>query len=32
VYGEKPENGLTTQLLQDADEETRELLGHAGFM
>ncbi|HEX8235852.1 MAG TPA: phytanoyl-CoA dioxygenase family protein [Abditibacteriaceae bacterium] len=32
VYGEKPQNGLTTQLLQGADEETRELLGHAGFM
>jgi hypothetical protein len=34
IYGKKPENGLTTQLLQkpDIDEETRELLGVAGYM
>jgi hypothetical protein len=34
IYGRKPENGLTTQLLQrqDIDEETRELLGVAGYM
>lgn len=34
IYGVKPENGLTTQLLNrpDVDEETKELLGVAGFM
>ena len=33
IYGVKPENGLTEQLLQEnPDEETRELLGLAGFM
>jgi len=34
IYGTKPENGLTLQLLQrpDLDEETRELLGAAGYM
>lgn len=34
IYGRKPEDGLTEQLLQspDLDEETRELLGVAGFM
>ena len=34
IYGVKPENGLTDQLLADpnVDEETRELLGIAGFM
>ncbi len=34
IYGEKPKNGLTEKLLQDpnVDEETRELLGVAGFM
>jgi hypothetical protein len=34
IYGVKPENGLTDQLLAapDVDEETRELLGVAGFM
>jgi ectoine hydroxylase-related dioxygenase (phytanoyl-CoA dioxygenase family) len=34
IYGVKPENGLTEQLLAnpDVDEETRELLGVAGFM
>ncbi len=32
IYGRKPANGLTQQLHQDADEETRELLGVAGYM
>ncbi|MBW3621972.1 MAG: phytanoyl-CoA dioxygenase family protein [Armatimonadetes bacterium] len=34
IYGKKPENGLTLQLLEDPnlDEETKELLGIAGFM
>lgn len=34
IYGKKPENGLTAQLLArpDLDEETRELLGVAGYM
>jgi len=34
IYGEKPANGLTTRLLQDpdVDQETRELLGTAGYM
>jgi hypothetical protein len=34
IYGRRPEDGLTTQLLQrpDLDEETKELLGVAGFM
>lgn len=32
IYGEKPKDGLTSALLKDADEETRELLGIAGYM
>ncbi len=34
IYGKKPENGLTDQLLAGttADEETRELLGLSGYM
>jgi hypothetical protein len=34
IYGVKPENGLTAQLLAspDIDEEAKELLGAAGFM
>ncbi len=32
IYGERPEDGLTTALLDGADEETRELLGVAGWM
>lgn len=34
IYGQKPVDGLTTQLLQDPDLplEMRELLGVAGFM
>jgi hypothetical protein len=34
IYGQKPPNGLTAQLLAqpDVDEETRELLGAAGYM
>jgi hypothetical protein len=34
IYGVKPVGGLTTRLLEsgDADEETRELLGLAGYM
>ena len=34
IYGRKPADGLTRQLLQkpDLDEETRELLGVAGYM
>ncbi len=32
IYGVKPENGLTEALLKNADEETRELLGVAGYM
>lgn len=34
IYGKKPEDGLTVQLLQrpDLDEETKELLGVAGYM
>ena len=34
IYGVKPENGLTARLLADpdCDEETRELLGVAGYM
>jgi hypothetical protein len=32
IYGEKPKGGLTDRLLVDADAETRELLGVAGWM
>lgn len=32
IYGEKPENGLTQVLIKSGDEETRELLGVAGYM
>jgi hypothetical protein len=34
IYGKKPPDGLTARLLQnpDLDEETRELLGVAGYM
>lgn len=32
IYGEKPKDGLTAALLDDADDETRELLGAAGYM
>ena len=34
IYGVKPENGLTDRLLAEPgiDEETRELLGLAGYM
>ncbi len=32
IYGTQPENGLTARLLEDADEETRELLGVSGYM
>jgi hypothetical protein len=34
IYGKKPEDGLTVKLLErsDLDEETRELLGIAGYM
>ena len=32
IYGEKPKDGLTDALLADADRETRELLGVAGYM
>jgi ectoine hydroxylase-related dioxygenase (phytanoyl-CoA dioxygenase family) len=34
IYGKKPPNGLTLKLLEDPDldEETRELLGVAGYM
>ena len=32
IYGEKPKDGLTTALLKDADDETRELLGVGGYM
>jgi ectoine hydroxylase-related dioxygenase (phytanoyl-CoA dioxygenase family) len=32
IYGTRPENGLTTRLLETADAETRELLGVAGYM
>jgi hypothetical protein len=34
IYGQKPADGLTAKLLQDPDldEETRELLGVAGYM
>jgi hypothetical protein len=34
IYGKKPEDGLTLRLLQDPDldEETKELLGVAGYM
>ncbi|MCA1594843.1 MAG: phytanoyl-CoA dioxygenase family protein [Chloroflexi bacterium] len=34
IYGKKPQDGLTSRLLQtpDLDEETRELLGVAGYM
>jgi ectoine hydroxylase-related dioxygenase (phytanoyl-CoA dioxygenase family) len=34
IYGRKPQDGLTAKLLEqpDLDEETRELLGVAGFM
>jgi hypothetical protein len=34
IYGQQPPNGLTAQLLAqpDIDEETRELLGAAGYM
>jgi len=34
VYGQKPVGGLTQRLLEsgEADDETRELLGTAGFM
>jgi ectoine hydroxylase-related dioxygenase (phytanoyl-CoA dioxygenase family) len=30
-YGVKPQHGLTEELLTDADEETRELLGLGGY-
>lgn len=32
IYGEKPRDGLTNRLLADADAETKELLGVAGWM
>ncbi|MDQ2798817.1 MAG: phytanoyl-CoA dioxygenase family protein, partial [Armatimonadota bacterium] len=34
IYGQKPPDGLTQRLLDsgEADEETRELLGAAGYM
>lgn len=32
IYGERPRDGLTARLLEHADEETRELLGVAGYM
>ncbi len=32
IYGTKPTNGLTKSLLKNADEETLELLGLAGYM
>ena len=32
IYGQRPKNGLTHKLLADADPETRELLGEAGYM
>lgn len=32
IYGTRPENGFTAQLLTTADEETRELLGMTGYM
>ena len=32
IYGKKPEHGLTDRLLEDADRETRELLGVDGYM
>jgi ectoine hydroxylase-related dioxygenase (phytanoyl-CoA dioxygenase family) len=32
IYGDKPENGLTQKLLENADAETRELLGAGGWM
>jgi len=34
IYGKKPPDGLTVRLLEDPDldEETRELLGAAGYM
>jgi ectoine hydroxylase-related dioxygenase (phytanoyl-CoA dioxygenase family) len=32
IYGAKPQNGLTAKLLEDADAETKELLGLAGWM
>lgn len=32
IYGEKPREGLTERLSRDADEQTRELLGKAGWM
>jgi ectoine hydroxylase-related dioxygenase (phytanoyl-CoA dioxygenase family) len=31
IYGERPADGLTRALLADADQQTRELLGVAGF-
>lgn len=30
-FGVKPENGLTDELLKEADQETRELLGVGGY-
>jgi hypothetical protein len=30
-FGEKPEKGLTDELLETADKETRELLGIGGY-
>lgn len=32
IYGVKPQPALTDELLKDADDETRELLGLSGFM
>ncbi len=32
IYGQKPKDALTDALLEDADQETRELLGLAGYM
>jgi hypothetical protein len=32
IYGKKPVNGLTDQLVEGASEEMRELLGERGYM
>lgn len=32
IYGRKPDDGLTHDLARNGDEETRELLGLAGYM
>jgi hypothetical protein len=32
LYGVQPENGLTKALIENADQETLEILGRTGYM